>query len=196
MRSAAIKYSAKKAAAVPPQSPRNRNRVVHAWERPGCCAGRALKGHSTDPPDELEYNIETGIPFVDFAEPKIGQSDGGVEVGAGSLAHGRTNDKNRGRAHGHSHHQSSQRAAGQKMQNGQRRIKKPNSEEARRDHEDRKFDAFIDIETPMAPECSPQRVHRSRRSEAVSLSRPDSILLSVQLTCALCADTRPSKFRK
>jgi hypothetical protein len=42
------------------------------------------------------------------------------------------------------------------MQNGPCRVKKPNREEAGGNHEDRKFDAFIEIESAIAQECGPQ----------------------------------------
>jgi hypothetical protein len=41
---------------------------------------------------------------------------------------------------------------GRRCERWKRRIKKPNSEEARRDHEDSKFGALINIKAPMAPE--------------------------------------------
>jgi hypothetical protein len=130
----------------------------------------------------LKHDIEVGIPSRNFAKPKVGQGNGWIEVGAGSLAHGGTNDKNRSSSHGASHEQTAESGGGQEVKGWVSRIEEINSSEARRDHKDCEFSTLKDIEAPMALECISRRhVQGVRIGSAHGVNQ--AITLAVPITC-------------
>src|SRR6516162_1427236 len=103
----------------------------------------------TQPADELGDHVEHAVPRRDLAEPREGQSYGGIEMSPGLAPPPRIDETDRGGPHRHSHHGAPDERVGEHAAHRRLWVFEQCPEGAGRDHEQRQAGGFDQIFRPM-----------------------------------------------